>query len=381
MKRILIIGQGDSFLLTDTVRHLRQHDPELCIALLPGNSNYKVSCPQLFDEILKPSKLIIWFITLVTRINIHAGFKLLKYPLRRFIRKRINDFDVIHIHFFNKNLLSINPLYFSNTSAKKIITFWGSDFYKRSENEKNKMRPYIEVADTIVFANEMMRDTFLLCFTNCKNKIRIVKFGLSVLDEIEIQSDSKVKKNKKGESVLEKLNITIGYSSHPDHHHIPIVEKISSYFSPEQKKEFRILLPMTYGDEAYRQKVSDFMKKIDIEYTLYDYPLSTSAIANIRLESDVFIHLRDTDQLSGSFQEHLFAGNVVITGSWLPYSGLLDNGAVFFTIDSLDLVAEKLGNVIKNLDDLKLLCKVNRKVIGDLSSWENVIYDHQMLYY
>ncbi|MEO0404813.1 MAG: hypothetical protein AAF193_08080, partial [Bacteroidota bacterium] len=41
--------------------------------------------------------------------------------------------------------------------------------------------------------------------------------------------------------------------------------------------------------------------------------------AKLRRATDIFIHLPQTDAFSNTLLEHLYAENLVILGTWLPY--------------------------------------------------------------
>jgi glycosyltransferase involved in cell wall biosynthesis len=96
-------------------------------------------------------------------------------------------------------------------------------------------------------------------------------------------------------------------------------------------------------------------------------------VAFLRLSSDIMIQVQNTDSFSSSMREHLYAGNVVITGDWLPYETLDKKGCFMLKVSDVDLVGEKLVYAINNLDSLKKRCQGNPEIIWELSSWENNI--------
>ncbi len=93
--------------------------------------------------------------------------------------------------------------------------------------------------------------------------------------------------------------------------------------------------------------------------------------ANIKLCSDVMINILQTDSFSGSMQEFLYANNIVITGSWLPYKLFDELGVYYHKIDSAEMLAGKLTEVLSNLNKEKTMQNV--QIINSLSSWGNNI--------
>ena len=92
------------------------------------------------------------------------------------------------------------------------------------------------------------------------------------------------------------------------------------------------------------------------------------------------INVQTTDQFSGSMQETVFAGNVLINGAWLPYNTFKKEGAFFLEVNDLTELSEKIEYTIDNCEKLKLKTKINRDIIWKLSSWENNSKDWYNLY-
>jgi len=93
----------------------------------------------------------------------------------------------------------------------------------------------------------------------------------------------------------------------------------------------------------------------------------------MRLASKIMIQLQTTDSFSSSMRESLYAGEIVITGDWLPYGTLDEKGVFMLKVSSVEEVGEKLVYALNNLDSLKEKCKKNPEIIWELSSWEKNI--------
>src|SRR6185437_11588757 len=92
--------------------------------------------------------------------------------------------------------------------------------------------------------------------------------------------------------------------------------------------------------------------------------------------TDLMIQIPITDAFSGSLQEHLFAQNIVIAGSWLPYQSLKDKSIYYETIDSISGLKHKILVVINNLDEIKnRIIKSNTPDKFKSSLWSESIKD------
>ena len=57
-----------------------------------------------------------------------------------------------------------------------------------------------------------------------------------------------------------------------------------------------------------------------IPYVVLDDYFLDDDLALLRLATDIFLHMPESDALSAALTETAYAGGVTITGDWLPYS-------------------------------------------------------------
>ena len=81
------------------------------------------------------------------------------------------------------------------------------------------------------------------------------------------------------------------------------------------------------------------------------------------MASDVFIHAPVSDALSGTMLELLYASNVVITGSWLPYKTFKAANLSYFEITDFKELSEKLDTVIENFETEKEHTLKNKSLV------------------
>lgn len=381
-KRILIIGDANSFLLHDIVLNISASF-KLTIDILNTNPTQAIIDPSIYNKILYPNKIHLYLQKKSNKVSPYLSFFLMRFFLKRILKSSNTNYDVTHIHFFNKNFLFINVLHLKRTTKELFITFWGSDFYKRNKTQRNKMIPYLDFASKIIFSNPTMKVYFTDFYKNYYSKCQVLATGLDILSKIDhLRSKNFSKKDFKQELNIDpnKTVITIGYSSHPDNHQVEIIEHIVRKIGKNKLENLHFIFPLTYGDIVYKQQIITSAKQNNLDFTALTTTLSKVQIAKYRIASDIMIHLRDTDQFSGSFQEYLYTNNVVITGKWLPYQFIIDKGIYLHTLGKLEDLSDTLVYILKNIDTEFEKSNCNKEIIAEISHWNLLTDKHLAIY-
>ena len=266
---------------------------------------------------------------------------------------------------------------------KTIVSFWGSDLLKKKTATKLE-KLFMNNFKTITLSTHAMFDRFHELFGyQYDSKIINVKFGIPTFSDIqslEKREDSCQAKRKL--SLPEnKLIVVCGYNGNETQQHIKALEAISKCKDDVKQKIF-LMIPMGYGtkDKLYIEKIKDLLDNNKLDGLVLDQFFIGEENARLRLATDIFINVQQTDAFSASMQEHMFAGAVVINGGWLSYPDLDDNGAFYYKIDVIADLGKVLTDVLDQIPVVKEKCKVNRKIIWKLSSWENVTPIWRSLY-
>lgn len=146
--------------------------------------------------------------------------------------------------------------------------------------------------------------------------------------------------------------ITCGYNAKSTQQHLLFIEEIKKI----QTDKSRVLLvfPLTYGrEENYLNQLRDAVRTSGFEYVLIEDFLSAERVAILRKATDIFVHIQQTDAFSGSMQESLLSGNIVINGAWLPYKELKDRGVKFLEISKVSEIPSLIDNIIRNPDEYR----------------------------
>lgn len=284
-----------------------------------------------------------------------------------FIANIIKDFNVVNIHvarwYYSFILWTLKK-------KKVVVSFYGSDFYRTSYLSKKLLHPLLKIATNITFTNEKTKDGFLQNHLELKDKVKVCRFGLKTLDFIDKNRDKDKKEIKKylGYST-DKLIVTCGYNSTRAQQHEKIIENIKK-LPREILKNIQFIFPMTYGDSANKETIKNIIKKSDLDYIILEDFLRGDDNAYIKLASDIMINILTTDSFSGSMQEFLYAKNIVITGSWLPYDAFDSEGVIYQKIDSADMLADKLKSILNDFKSYKINLDKNIDIISKFSSWK-----------
>lgn len=308
----------------------------------------------------------------------HSSLKFLKidfskifliYNLIKFLKK--NKYDIIH--FQSSQLwVAIMSLFFKFNS-KLIISIWGSDFYRQSKLKQFLFQKrFYKKADIITFTSSKTLNDFRNHF-NIKKNFKIVRFGLDLLDVIE-KERSLIKKDKN------KINITIGYNSHPAQQHIRVLKSIAR-INKNLKSKINLILPFTYGpeDEDYISEIKNICFKNNLKVIFVNKHLSEIELARLRLSSHLMIQTQISDQFSGSMQEYLYAENIIIVGEWLEYPDLENSGINLIKIKSFDEINHLLTSILKNPEKFKDHSAITK--IKDISGWNKNLPLWNGLYY
>lgn len=296
--------------------------------------------------------------------------------------KNTNVYDIINIHYIHPYYYIFSDLIRSKCK-KLVLSIWGSDFYAASKVDRQKQKKLIYISDVITFTNEITMEEFLRTFgENLREKCKICRFGLDLLDEINtlekkcnidiIKSELNIPKDK--------LIIVCGHSAAKNDNHLEIIKAIEN-ISFKKDKLFLIFL-MTYPkyDLEYIKRVENRLSKLSVPHIVLRDFISNKSLAKIRLVTDIFINILSTDQLNGALQESMYAGAIPIVGSWLPYDILKKYGCQLVEISDFKDLDLKLTYVLENIKKIMYKYKVNKQIIYRLSSWNNVIENWKNIY-
>jgi len=233
---------------------------------------------------------------------------------------------------------------------------------------------YTEHLIISLFTSESTRNEFIDFYgKEWMDKIRVLNFGCSGLDSLDdLKSENKKESKQRLGIPVNSLGIACGYSSDPRQNHMEMINSILKVRDVLPQDVF-LVFPMTYGAQEYSLQIESYLKKTTLHYKIFNQFLDAYDIARIRKVSDIMINIQDTDQLSCSMLEHMYAGGVIITGGWLPYDILTAKGAFLTTINSIRDVGAELLTIIHKIDDLQKLSIPNKSIVDQMERWDRNI--------
>jgi len=215
-------------------------------------------------------------------------------------------------------------------------------------------------------------------------KFYFTKYGSTIFNEIENIIFNGCKRDAKIFMGLnsEKIVITVGYNSTVEQRQIQVLESIlNNSLIIKYKDLIQFAFPMTYGGNKKNiNDIKQIMEKSNYEYKIFENFLNDYEVANLRFASDIFIHLATTDVMCSSMRGYMLAKNLVITGDWLPYNSLLEDGFYFDTVKNIVEIGDKVIYWLSNYNEIEKYISNNDIRLKDGGDWDVFIKDWIKLY-
>lgn len=292
----------------------------------------------------------------------------------RTILEQLPTYDAMQLLWMEKEWVYFHKLIRGKTKRLNL-NIGGSDFYRASNTERDYKKKLIECADRVIGQTENTVENFRSYYSDvAADKLFCFPYGIEVLDFINLNKEQDMNILKQKYHIpLNKIVITCGHNAGQAHQHIEMIEAINR-LPAKIKKQIVCVFPMAYpqGCDEYINVVDNSLKQTDLKYVILKNFMDFQGMAEYALISDIMIHVQTTDQLSSSMLEEMYAGSIIIAGSWLPYKSLRKMGIYFLDVDTISDVTVTLEDVVANIEIYKDKCKGNRELVWKYSSWDEV---------
>jgi hypothetical protein len=295
--------------------------------------------------------------------------------------KSFKNSDVVHLSFIEPFYLFILPFL---KRKKLIVSVFGSDFYRF--RFFNLIRyPIYKRANLITFSSKQTLKDFSEFYNKIpKEKYRLVRFGTDNFSEIlKVSEDISIEEAKiKLGFPVDKVVVVVGINGIPIAQHLLILESISK-LSNTLKKEIYVVIPASsvVGDsDNYLKKVRQSIDKSGVSGVVFQEWLTSEQMAYFRKSSEILINLPSTDQFSASMLETLSCGNLVVTGSWLPYGELYDLGVKMKVIKTFNDLTSVLEVILAEDKLLLESYSSNVELVSPFINWDLIKFDWIELY-
>lgn len=303
---------------------------------------------------------------------------------RRMIQREHPESTVV-IHFLSIDCFWLVPL-LSKRFERVVGLAYGSDVLRRQKRYDFLLQFGLKKLNIIAATNENVLNALLEDFPILNGKSQqIIRFGLPVFDELQRLDNISREEAKQRLGFDPKKNvICLGYSASPGQRQIELIDFFSARL--DQHRDCIFVLPVQYGPQ---DTIADVVGRCaEINEQLADHPFVAlteffppEKSALLRRATDVLVNHSMTDAFSGTVQEVIYAGSLVLAGAHLPYRKMPGFGSSIKTFENLEVVsarlhADALGewrsfalpNMAKSRASLHALC-----------SWDGVFGDWQQL--
>lgn len=363
--KILFLGNINNPLLVGLATGLKKKGHTIDFLSEAKSNNPELK--QIFNKIIFINSESVFF--RIPKVKMLA-FTIANYKALKSLR---SEYDICHIHYLSANYsFLIKSL--QKKARKIVITVFGSDYYKSSRLIKRLQGRIVKIADAITFANKSTLNAFRNTFKVEKKKMFLCKYGLPILNRIKALKD--IPKSKAKELLglsSESFVITCGTNGSVYQQHFSIIESLVKIKS-QLPEHYILVFPVTYGaNKVDVDKLEMELRENGLKHLLFKNYLSNDDLSLLRVSSDILIQVQVTDQLSGAMQEHLYAGNVVITGAWLPYNEFVVNGIYFETVEKVSELGSRLVTIINDLGFYKNKGLENPEKIYNMCGMESAV--------
>ena len=301
------------------------------------------------------------------------------YPitLKRMIKD--NGKSDVTIVFFVHKYAVVNSEMIRKYADKVIVLFAGSDFYRASNNTRNRQARLLDLADDIVCITSTFKENLVSYFGNSYNdKVSVSSLWLPVLDLFPARSDAISGFCSRYKIHEDAVVVAIGYNGKRAQQHLRIIESISG-IQPKMLNIF-IIIQATYGlTNEYKNEINMALNKLGYDFLIIDQVMTIEDIVSFRTRCDIVINMQTSDMSSGSLIEHHAGGGVLIVGDWLPYGHLKDKG-LFFHETGFGTLGDLIKECVNELEVKKQKAKCNCGIVMSNYRRESVLPRWQKLF-
>ncbi len=289
------------------------------------------------------------------------------------ILKKLPTFDIIHSLWMEK-CWGCHARTLKSKTKYWFCSVGGSDLYRDSKKLLYKLYQINILRHSDWFSSENIgtKEMFIKVYGEKYKSIphTINNFGVDILDAIRERNDLNVKVTKVVRVPQGKIVICCGYNANPAHQHLEMIQAFSR-LPKEMIEKLFFIIPMTYYavQDGYIDQVRDAIQKITNDFLVLEKFMNVEEMAEVVEATDIMIHVQTTDQMSSTMLAHMYNGNIVIAGTWLPYQSLTEQGIYFVGVDAVNVIDKILLEILGHYENYKRKCEDNADLVYAMSSW------------
>ena len=230
-----------------------------------------------------------------------------------------------------------------------VGSFWGSDVMRKSGIENSfYLEKLLDRVDLFTSNSLEMREIILSKFgRNYFPKFRLALYSLLYKLYTEIDSTKNVAEVRRNFLTSlgmnpDKKTLVVGHNGSKYNNHLPVLKALKESEIIDLN-DFNIILPITYFPDGpdYKSEVEAGVRDIPNCSVLTNL-LFGKELAALRLSTDFLIHALQSDAMSATLIESIYAGAVPIVGSWLPYGNFDRFGIPLIKVDDFSEIPQKI---------------------------------------
>lgn len=304
--------------------------------------------------------------------------------MRQEIRLQPTNRTVV-VHFLSIDCFWLIPL-LAGHFDRVVGLAYGSDVLRRTKSRDFLLSFGLKRLNVVAATNDNVLKSLLEDFPFLSSRSpQIIRFGLTVFDELlKIkQIPSAQAKSTLGFDPSRKL-VSLGYSASPGQRQIELIDLFAS--RNDKHRDCVFVVPVQYGAQSVVDAVSERCAVINAKIGEEQFrPLTEfhapERSALMRRATDVLINHSVSDAFSGTVQEVVYAGNLVLAGDHLPYHNMPGFGSAIQPFKTLEEASNKLAPdaFAAWQREVAPAVKANRARLDATSSWDAVFPDWRRL--
>lgn len=289
------------------------------------------------------------------------------------------------VHFLSVDVFWLIPL-LKRHFIKVVGIAYGSDVLRRKPSRDWLLAHGLKKLDQIVATNYNVLNKLLADFSFLHlTEHSIIRFGLPVFDKLDELSqitpqDARARLGYEPDKAL----VSLGYSASLGQRQVELIEHFATYSDRFQHVNF--LVPIQYGASEVCDRVTEACDRANSGSAHPNFQVLTEfhgpeESALLRRATTVLINHSVSDAFSGTVQEVVYAGSLVLAYSKLPYRTMPGFGTAIRVYSQLSEVVSQLSkeNIEYWMNHAQTSFKVTKKELREISSWEAVIGDWETL--
>ena len=271
---------------------------------------------------------------------------------------KYNKYDIIDIHYPHY-YMAVTMHFLRKMSNNIVITPWGSDVLRVDGIRKSILfKEVLRKSDYITTSEDNnIRKRIISYLPKIRDKFVPVAWGSETIDYIMHHLDeTDTFRSKECFGLHGKYVITCGYNAFRAQNHDKIIRAIAQIRS-QLPDNLLLLFPVSYGAGDKDRYVAEIKKQCQINrldaHFIEDY-MTVEDVFYLRMATDMFVHVQNTDAGCASVQEYLLCGKKVVHGNWIHYRALeAYQPLCYFPVSDFAVLGEAILNAYHS-EDIKV---------------------------